>query len=290
MLDYPYVSVAEFRAHPTFLDSNNLRSGKPQDAQDAALYNALLTASQWADDEVNMPLGAHLRSENVRMAPSRLGQLRYHPEHAPVLAVTALATGATPDQLDDATDPQTWTEQDGRIVVAYSPGGGPGLASLQFGSPAVGGEVLVRWTYIAGWPATQLTEVAEAAATSVTVRDPIGITVGTVLRLWTPAKEEAVTVAAVAGSVLTLSSALAHEHPAEASCSSLPTTARQAVINYAVARLMRPAPLTRVASNDALGVRALTPSASAKDAGRVSGGADLIADAKRLLNPFMRIR
>lgn len=284
MLDYPYVSVAEFRRHPTFLDSNNLVTAGTQAAQDAALFNALLTASQWADDQVNMPLGAHVRVENVRLSADRSGRLRYHPEHAPVLAVTGLAFGATPDGLATVTDPQVWTEQDGRCLVAFSPGGGTGLDSLQFGLSVGPGEQLVRWTYVAGYPSTQLVAPAEAAATTLTVRDPVGIQVGDVLRLWTPGLEEAVTVSALAGDELTLAGALANAHPAEATLSALPTTVRQAVINCAIASLQRSAPVgEQMARGPAM-------SSTSGDKVRTTAGTHLLAEARRLLQVFERIR
>lgn len=286
MLVYPYVSVAEFRQHPTFLDSNNLVTAGTQAEQDAALYNALLTASEWADDKVDMPLGAHVRTERTRLTPDRTGRLRYHPEHAPVIAVTGMSIGATPDELDPVNDPQVWIEQDGRIIVAFSPSGGPGLSSLQFGMAPPGGEVLVSWTYVAGYPSTQLTAAASAGATTLTVRDPTGIAAGTVLRLWTPGLEEAVTVASVAGSVLTLTGGLANAHVAGGTCSSLPTTARQAIISYAVLELMRPASAAEQYD------RGPAISSTAGDKARVGAGmrTRLYDEACKLLKPFKRVR
>lgn len=287
MLVYPYVMPAEFRQHPTFLDSNNLVTGGMQAEQDAALFNALLTASQWADDKVDMPLGAHVRTERTRLSPDRTGRLRYHPEHAPVIAVTSMSVGAAPDELDEVTDPQVWVEQDGRIIVAFSPSGGPGLGSLQFGTPVGGGEALVSWTYVAGYPSTQLTDPAAQGATTLTVRDTTGITPGSVLRLWTPGLEEAVTVATVAGQTLTLTSALARAHVVEDTCSALPTTARQAIISYAVLSLMRSASGVENAPSPGPDM-----SSTAGDSRRMGGGAAtrLYEEACKLLKQYKRIR
>jgi hypothetical protein len=287
VLDYPYVTASEFRAHPTFLDSNNLRTGGTQVDQDAALTNILLEASQWADDKVNMPLGAHVRTENVRLTASRSGQLRYHPEHAPVISVTSMSVGATPDELDEVADPQVWTERDGRIIVAFSPSGGPGLSSLQFGWSAAAGEQLVSWTYIAGYPSTQLTAAASTGATTLTVRDTTGISAGTVLRLWTPGLEEAVTVASVAGTTLTLTGGLTNTHPAAGTCSALPTTARQAVINYATMLLMRPASTAESYAPNARGPATTSTTGDSRRTGRATF---LYDDACKLLKPFKRVR
>lgn len=287
MLTHPYVSVAEFRAHPTFLDTNNLRTAGTQAEQDAALFNALLTASQRADDKVNMPLGAHVQTENTRMSADRSGRLRYHPEHAPVIRVTSMAVGASPDSLDTQADPQVWTERDGRIIVAFSPSGGPGLGSLQFGTPAPGSEALVSWTYEAGYPSTQLTEPTEAGDTSIEVRDTVGITAGTVLRLWTPGAEEAVTVATVSGQTLTLTGALRGAHAAEDSCSALPSTIRQAVIYFACYELMRPA---STGENYTGNQRGPAPSSTANDSRRTNRATYLFDEAVKLLKPYKRIR
>lgn len=287
MLTVPYVTAAEFRAHPTFLDTQNLRTGANQVAQDAALTNALLVASQWADDELDMPLAAHRRVEQTRVRPDRSGRLRYHPEHAPVLAVVSASTGPTPGALTASAGSTWWLEQDGRLIVGFLGGPGPGLAALQFGAPApVDAELLVQWTYLAGWPHTQLATAAAAGETTLAVADAIGIAAGTVLRLWTPAAEEAVTVTAVAGSTLTLAAPLARAHPLGMSCSALPATARQAVITYAAAELLRPAP----AAQERPAPGAPATSSTSGDPQRVSGGAGLRAQACRLLASFRRIR
>lgn len=287
MLEHPYVTEAEFRFHPTFIDSRNLITGGTALQQNASLTNLLLEASQWADEKVDMPLGAHVRTERSRITASKGGQLRYHPEHAPVITVTAMSFGATPDTLAAQTDPQVWTENDGRIVVAFSPSGGSGLGSLQFGSPPAMVEQLVSWTYVAGYPSSQLAEPATAGVSTIELLDTTGILTGTVLRLWTPGLEEAVTVDSVSGTTLTLTRALANAHPAGSSCSSLPATARQAVINYACMLLMRPAG----GGESNYGKGAIAPSATSTDSRRQHGGGGVFYDdACKLLKPFKRIR
>lgn len=286
MLTQPYLTVAEFRAHPTFLDSNNLRTGQGQLQQDAALFNILLEASEWADDKVDMPLGAHLRTENTRMTPDRTGRLRYHPEHAPVITVLGMGVGATPDTIGAQADPQVWTENDGRIIVAFAPSSGQGMSSLQFGAPAVGQEQLVSWTYVAGFPSTQLAASALVGDQTLDVVDAIGITAGTVLRLWTPGLEEAVTVASLAGDVLTLSRPLANAHATGDTCSALPSTARQAVINYATFLLMRPSSTAEQITSG----NAPSSSSTSGDARRTGRSTYLYDEACKLLKSYKRIR
>lgn len=283
MLTHPYVSVAEFRAHPTFMDTRNLRLGGTAAEQDAALFNVLLTASQQADELVFMPLAAHEHTEHVRLTPDRLGRLRYHPEHAPVVSVQALGVGSDPNRVDEQTQLTAWIEQAGRIIVASSPGGGTGLDALQFGITPANVEVFTSWTYVAGYPHSQLVEPAAAGASTVTVRDAVGVQAGDVLRLWTPGKEEAVTVAAVAGDELELTRPLANDHAAESSISALPTAIRQAVINLAVAGLQRSGPVGEQRQGPAI-------SSTSGDKTRSSAGNHLVTEAKRLLLPYRRIR
>lgn len=285
MLDHPYVTASEFRAHPTYLDTQNLRTGATPDEQDAALNNVLLTASQWVDDELDMPMRAHVHTEYTRARTDSMGRLKHHPEHAPVTAVTGLAVGATPASLDPVTDPQAWIEQQGRIIVAYGPSA-PGLNTLQFGTPAPGGELLARWTYVAGYPATQLAAAADAGDTVLTVADPLGIQVGTVLRLWTPGLEEAVTVASAAGQILTLLRPLQGAHETGMTCSALPPTIRKAVICVAAAGLLRPASNAQAPASTGP-----APSSTSKDARRTSSGAaSKLDDARKLLASYRRIR
>jgi hypothetical protein len=290
-LTIPYVTVAEFRRHPTFLDTNQLVPAGPQAQQDAALFTALLTASTWADEHVfghDGTLAAHTRVENARIRPDRQGRLKYHPEHIPVLSVPAIAIGSDPTSQVTVTSPTVWTEQDGRVMVAYLAGAAsPGLDRLQFGAPTSWRvEQLVTWTYIAGFPATQLATSASASATAVQVLDATGIGVGSVLRLWTPSLEEAVTVSAVAGTTLTLSAGLVHAHTAGDSIQGLPATVREAVINKAICELLRPNAATQQQQAKA----AVASTSTRKDPARTAGGGGYHEKACGLLRPFRRVR
>lgn len=286
MLDAPYVTYEEFRRHPHYLDLDNLLTGQPEALQISTVRDALLFASTWADTELDMPLGAHVRTERARVRPDRWGRLKYHPEHTPVISVAALAVGGMPDELDEVTDPQVWIEQDGRIMIAYGPSG-PTLTGLQFGGPVATGELLARWTYTAGWPATQLAADAAAGATTIIVRNPVGIAAGTVLRLWTPGSEEAVTVASIVGATVTLTAPLAAEHPVGMSCSALPPDVRMAVIKMAVAKLLRKGPLAEAAGRFP---KAPSPHASSTDPKRTYASQNYHQHACGLLSSYRRVR
>lgn len=297
MLTAPYVTTAAFGAHPTLLDLLGLRSGDTSTAhQTAELYNILLMASSWADDYVNggddgragPVLGAHAVTENARIRPDRQGRLKFHPTDKPVRRVTGLSWGYQPNSLQAATDlTGVWVERGKQIVVELVPLGTQ-FGQLQFGGPVLGTEVYTTWTYVAGYPTTTLAADAAAAATSVVVADPTGIYPGDTLRLWDPGVEEAVTVASgyVAGSTtVPLVAALANAHTAGAGFSALPPAAHNAVIMYATALLMRPDTVKEDEFPDA---PAGSESTRAKDPRQ--DGSGLVAEAKRLLQPYRRVR
>ena len=286
MLDYAYVTYDEFRRHPHYLDLDNLLTGQKDALQISTVKDALLFASTWADSELDMPLAAHVHTEYARCVVDRWGRIKHHPEHAPVLKVVGLATGTDPGSMSTITNPQVWVEQQGRMLIGYGPGGAT-LDSLQFGTTRGPGEVFARWTTVAGYPATQLAVAANAADTTITVRDPTGIDVGTVLRLWTPGSEEAVTVTSAVGPLLTLAGPLASAHPIGMTCSALPPDARMAIIKVAVSKLLRKGPLAEAAGRTPKGP---SPHASSKDPKRTTAASSYYQDACALLTNYKRIR
>jgi hypothetical protein len=89
----------------------------------------------------------------------------------------------------------------------------------------------------------------------------------------------------VSGDVLTLAGALRNPHSAEASCSALPTSARLAVIYYAVTELMRPASAAENASKQGPAM-----SSTSGDTRRTGRSAYYYDEACKLLKPYKRIR
>jgi hypothetical protein len=302
VITLPYVTTASFKAYPTFLDVMNLRPGDSSAAdQDQELFNILLKASSMADNYVEQgisapnaaagTLTAHTRSENRRVRSKRDGLISCHPDHIPVSALTALAIGTTPNTVTPVTDLTNFWIEDGRQIVGC-PGGlaSPSLGALQFGTVVTSQDLFTTWTYVAGYANTLLAADATAGATSIQVTDATGITAGTVLRIWDPGKEEAVTVAAsyTAGSTtLPLTAGLKNAHTGAASVpigvSALPADIHLAVILYAAALLQRPDSETE----DTF------PSASVKPNSRVghnTDGSGFVNEAEHLLEPYRRVR
>jgi len=287
-LTTPYLTVATFKAYPTYLDLQNLVSGDAVLAhQDDELNNILLRASAWALGVCNQPLHAHSNTQNVRLRPDRQGRLKWHPADNPVKKITGLSYGYQPGALQAVTDlTSQWIEDDSQVIIQFGPLS-PQFGAIQFGPPPGSVEVYTTWTYLAGYVVTTLTATTIVGATSLQVADPTGILPGDVLRIWEPGFDEAVTVADtyVAGSTtVPLAAGTANPHIVGAGISQLPADAQQAVVNYAVALLLRPD-----TSKDDAFPDAPVPVSTRTDDSR-KDGSGLVAEAIRLLRPYGRVR
>lgn len=281
MLTAPYVTAAEFKAHPTYLDLNDLRSGSenPGD-QTAELTNVLLMASAWADRQCDQQLGAHVVSRRTRARVDRDGNLQLAPSDSPVLALLSVSYGASPGQLSAAPSlASAWTEKD---YLTLLPVGGPPRW------------LYVAWSYIAGWVSTVLTADATAGTRALTVQDPAGILPGATYRLWEAGAEESVTVDASfappaptfppTATSVPLAAAATQAHSAGASWSGMPAEMRLSVINYGVSQLMRP----DTAAEDEYPDTKLASGTRQKDSRQ--NGSGLVAEAMRDLARYARAR
>lgn len=304
-LTQPYVTVAEFKAAPTWMDTQDLVPGGAQTQQDAELFNVLLRASHWADNFVGQRLGAHtVQLEQFRSRIDRFGKVILHPSNIPVRQITALAYGPDPQIMSTLTDfSQVWIEDARGIVVSAIPFQG-NFNILQFGMvPVTGGEVYVQIQYVAGYASTVLSGTVASGSSSLTVADPTGfqapatlpyglsITLpGSTARIWDPANEEAVTVSAINGSTLNLASNTLNTHTVTAGpagqvgISEMPPEIHQAVISMAVALMLR----EDVSGEDPFAGTPYGPSARRSAGGGAAGG--LLDNAYELLEPYRRVR
>lgn len=255
VLTRAYVTNAMFRAFPTWLDTDDLIQSAQQSAQDDALADVLLTASDWAVGVLeDMPLHAHwVQNETFTTRVKSTGRVYVTPQHVPVRAVTSLSWGGDPSWMQAVSlpDASMWFE-DGRRM-SWAPGGvaatfrGP---ALQFGAPAAPSRtVYADLSYIAGFPFALLPSGATQGAMSVTVDDPTGILPGDVLRIYDPGLTEALTVAATyvpampmvppTPTSVPLAAATVNAHIAGTGITGFPRKALQAVIALGVALLMR---------------------------------------------------
>lgn len=291
----PYVSAAYFRAHPTYLDLDDLRYGDPSSAdQTAQLTDLLLMSSAWADGYCEQPLSAHQNVQKLRTRFSRDGTLKIHPDHTPVITVSSLGYGYTPTSLTTYTNPTVWSEDERNLVIQIASATGPWSGSLQFGIPASGYPVYTQVTYTAGFVATTLNAASNAGVSSLLVADPTGIQPGGVYRVWEPGAEEsvavassfvppAVTVPPVPTSV-PLATPTLFAHTAGQDFTNMEHDTRLAIVNYTVAQLLRPDTSSEDAYPDTRMASGTRQTDSRKD------GSGLIDEAERLLERFRRTR
>ena len=283
MATSPYVTTAEFEAHPTYLDLDDLRSGiEDPDAQTAELENVLLMASGWADRECNVgQLAAHQLTLQTRGRCDAQGVLRVYPTDRPVLSVSQVSFGETFTSPTTVTNPVYRVDQNQTIYL-----------SVGRGAARPGAWLYVDLTYIAGWSSTILTAAASAGASALTVADPTGILPGRTYRLWDPGAEESVTVspsytpAAVTfpptATAIPLAAPTTADHTVGGGWSGMDADMKLAVINYSVSQLMRP----DTAAEDSYPDTDLASGTRQKDPRR--DGSGLVAEAERLLAPFAR--
>lgn len=288
LLTEPYVTVPEFRAAPTWLDSDDLIPGGTSTKQDNELYNVLLRASAQVDTTVMQRLGGHTAVEQLRSRTDRQGMLSIHPSNNPVRKVTAVSYGPDPTSLTALTDLSGVWIEDARQVTVAAPTRANWAGFLQFGPPAgPSGLTWMQLTYTAGYASATLTGTANSGTSTLPVSNPAGIMPGDVLRVWDPGVEEAVTVAAgytVGSTSVPLASPLTQTHSAGAGVSGLPADIHQAVICHTVALLLR----EDVASEAPFADSQYGPSARRATSGGKAGG--LLDEAERLLMPYRRVR
>lgn len=289
MLTVPHVTAESFKAHPTFLDLLNLRSGNtnPADQLDE-LTNILLMASTMADNFAELGAGAtlaaHTRVENRRMRPDRYGRLAFTADHFPVIGVQSLAYGPRIGQLTTITNPSVWIEDDRRVIADMQAGGSTSWSgALQFGAPSAGRELYTSWTLTAGYASTSLADVAAVGVSSITVKNPMGIKAGCELRIWDPGSEESLVVDAsyAGGATVPLASPLITAHAPNVGVSAFPADVHLAVILYACALLQRP----DSENEDTY------PSARLKPNTKVSAGKDgsgFVQEADHLMSTYRR--
>jgi hypothetical protein len=294
MLTLPFVTVNAFKAHPTFLDLLNLRSGDNSLAdQTEQLNEILLEASNWVDNFCEQPLEAHVAVDNERIRVDRYGRIIHKPFNVPVVSVTSISVGTYPNALSALNTATIWIE-DAREIVAYAQ---PlaltsNVGPLQFGTLSQGVEQYTQWTYVSGYTNTLLASTVTSGVSSLPVSDATGIAAGQVLRIMQPGSREAVTVApgytATTGPTsvpLVSPTQFAHDITAGAiGVSALPPDVHLAVIMYAVAVLLR---RSDTPANTAFPGSLSKPSVSG---GKSSNGENLVSEAEAILTPYKRVR
>jgi hypothetical protein len=283
----PYLTLTEFKNAPTALDYGNLVVGGNQAAQDAELSNAILRASSWIDQECNQIIGATVDVEQQRIRARNDGTLRFHPKYFPVVALTDLQFGYTPNSLVSVSDPsQAWFEEQ-EIIYPYAqlPQSMSSQGPLSFGFPASSRvECYIKYTYINGYANTTVATIASAGSSVLLLDDGTGIAPGEQLTIYDGANTERVTVASsysFDSNTVPIVGTLAYTHAVGVSVSALPAAIKEAAILMTSAFLK--------IRGDAALIMGATNVVSGQAAPNTIYGND-VAIAKDLLKPFKRIR
>jgi hypothetical protein len=232
----PYLTLSEYKNAPTAIDFDNLVwNSQDPDVQDAELNNVIARASSWIDTYCNQVLAATTETENMRARISQDGTIRVHPRYNPIIALLAFSYGNPSSQMNAVTDPSIAWLEDQQIII---PAGNLGFnystqGPLQFGLPAMPrSEMFINLQYVAGY-ANSLINTATAGATSLTVVDSTGITVGLTLKIYDGLSSEFVTVGSTftyGSTTIPLTSALTYSHSSGTSISAMPPAIKEAAI------------------------------------------------------------
>lgn len=292
VVQIPHVTKAEFVASPTYLDLDDLVPGGSKLQESAELYNALLRATAWADNYAQQPLAAHRWVEQRRVRSTNRGDIRIPTEHGPVSQgnLFSLSYGATPKMLSPLLDlTGVWHETNGpmtTIVVSLAGPMGPQLGTLQLGSPSVNLDLYAIFGYVAGYSNTVLSTASMVGDVAIAVDNPIGVVPNQVLRIWDSPIEEAAVVSSTyvpATNPVTLTAPLRNAHLPAVGVSALPSEIKLAVIQVAMALLLRPG----TSSDDPFADATASPVTSGGSSRQ--SGAGLIESAMTLIDSYRRV-
>lgn len=244
----PYCTVQEVLNSPTAasVDFTNLIPDTSLGAQNAAIEQLIIRASQMADNFVYGALGtlcATVNTENGRYKSNRLGQFVIQPYYWPILELQSFSAGVGPGSGMTSVPLSSNNVSIERYQFIITPQYGlsttvqfSGLSGL--GQWGYGTEQFCEWTYVNGFANAFTTSASVKGATSINVTSATGIYPGSVLTIWDGTKDENVQIAStyVPGSTtLPLTSGLNFSHTANTNVSALPATVKQAVIHFVVA-------------------------------------------------------
>ena len=284
----PYLTLTEFKNAPTALDYGNLVAGGNQAAQDAELSNAITRASSWIDNYCDQIIGATADTEQQRVRVRPDGSLRFHPKFFPIVALSSLSYGYSPNSLMTVTDPTgIWLEEQ---EVVFRIGQGSAVTTsgpLSFNTaPAASVETFISYSYVNGYANSVLAANANVGDTTLTLDSGLGIIAGEMLNIYDGASTERVTVASTytfGSATVPLAAPLGFAHAAGTSVSNLPAAIKEAAILMTTAylKIRGDAAMTMQVTNTA------TSQAPGSGSSKISTE---VGHVQALLKPFRRIR
>ncbi len=229
-----YLTVDEYLAAPTSVDTTNLVDDGNSASQLAMLATQISRASSAADTYCGQILSATVDVDNGWCRWQSGKGLRVICRYNPVIEVQAFALAtnpAFPAQTTSITAIDQIIFDSGQVFTV--PIGG-GLPTSSFGgvSIAPNKQFFCQWTYVNGYANTLLAADVAVGDVSLTVVDATGIYPGHPLRIFDPlnAADENLIVSAVTGTTVSLGAPLTFAHAAGVGVSALPPAIKQAVV------------------------------------------------------------
>lgn len=251
--------------------------GSPAD-QTAALAELLESASARADTIMLQVLAATMDTVLDTVNINRQGYAVVHPRYRPIIGVTSVALGASPDNLATlaslsgvAVKPSSFSAPVGPVIPSGSSQG-----PIQFGTVrAPMGQAWILYTICTGYPVTEMTAAAIQGATSITVADTTGIVQG---QTWLTIYAGKNRFRFLAGAVSTA--------PAAGQLGTGPGTVACAALPYAIPDNALTAPMVSAAPSDVIEAVAYLARGIAKSAGGGNVSATTTSGNRRVQDPY----
>lgn len=306
---FPYISVSEYQYAPTAIGIPSLKPGGSSADQTQVLFDTIRRASHWAD---TICFGADPAAKGVSLAASlsvestwttiKTGELRLMCDYKPILELVGCDVGIDPTTVSSIGSLAASARFTRRTIHVPYYGfpfrSGDTTPSSPIPNASTYGRIYAVWSYVNGYPHTQLVDSVTAGATSCVVSSTdgngglwgvypaSGAFPGTELTVYDGANTETVYVQAITTGTTTTTlttSAFRNAHTLPTAPDFLPVSAVPADVHQAVISLTTMLIKTR-------GARAMVmPSVGGQPSKQALAQAGVLEDwqiADMLLTPY----
>lgn len=278
-----YITVDEYLAEPTGVDTSQLVPDGTSAQNRAALARVIARASSQADDICRKLLAATVDVQSGEYRVRADGTIWVPVDYSPLVQVNSVSLGWSQRTIAPVSDLSGVRVE--RKLVKIPVAGVPSGWSASPSSPARSGFLYADVEYVNGWAVTVTSAQAAAGASSFAVTGALGLAPGLRLTIADGASTESVTVGPsyAAGSLTVPTVApLAFAHDAGVAVSALPGAVKDAVILLTSSRI-------KLRGAEAVQMGSITSEPSAPQP-TMPGGTTELAQAKDLLLRFRRAR
>lgn len=261
---------------PTGIDPYDIVPGASTEQNEAELAEILERASAWVNVKCGLDtLAATTDTETIETHIGRDGRIVVHPRNYPIVDVSDIQYRSHPSHDWTVIDPKNVEMFERRFVVQTHGSFGFGsdlshrVRPFDYVTP-IGRSRLsqiklaLRYTYVNGWPVTQLATDVDKGVDSIRVEDATGIVPGQRLTIYDDERTETTEVASTydGGDEIPLKSSTKFAHEANVGVSALPANVKAATILLAVALIKQrgAASITMSGTPSVIGGTTLDPS------------------------------